>query len=159
MLMSRLITPEDEVFLVGRLLKSAGVFASHIIDKGRPLTSSESKIAQQVGVLQPGRVRVMEAEFRDVPLDAVTRGFATRLGLSLSTASGMCLGYSIYVRANCMSTSLLAHELRHVAQFERLGLGLEGFLRLYIKEVSKYGYANAPLENDARKFEILMSLR
>jgi len=42
---------------------------------------------------------------------------------------------------------LLAHELRHVAQYEHLGL--EGFARRYITELMVVGYVNAPLETEA----------
>jgi uncharacterized protein YjaZ len=42
---------------------------------------------------------------------------------------------------------LLAHELHHVAQYERLGIA--GFARRYITELLVAGYANAPLEAEA----------
>jgi hypothetical protein len=38
------------------------------------------------------------------------------------------------------------HELRHVAQYERLGFS---FLPLYLWYRARYGYANHPLERDA----------
>jgi len=37
------------------------------------------------------------------------------------------------------------HELRHVAQYERLGLS---FLPLYLWYRAKYGYLDHPLERD-----------
>jgi hypothetical protein len=42
--------------------------------------------------------------------------------------------------------SLWRHELRHVRQYERLGLA---FLPLYLRLYSKHGYAAHPLERDA----------
>ena len=42
---------------------------------------------------------------------------------------------------------LIAHELRHVAQYERLGL--DGFAHRYITELLAVGYAQSPLEADA----------
>ena len=43
-------------------------------------------------------------------------------------------------------TSLLAHELAHVVQYERLS-GIEGFLKPYLEEVEIY--PNGPMEREA----------
>jgi len=46
------------------------------------------------------------------------------------------------------------HELRHVAQYERLGLS---FLPLYLWYRAKYGYFDHPLERDASEDPRLFS--
>jgi hypothetical protein len=43
---------------------------------------------------------------------------------------------------------LIAHELVHAAQYERLG-GILPFLRQYLVECLTIGYANAPMELEA----------
>ena len=42
----------------------------------------------------------------------------------------------------------MAHELVHVMQYERLG-GVRPFLRAYVYECLRFGYAAAPLELEA----------
>ena len=42
--------------------------------------------------------------------------------------------------------ALWRHELRHVGQYERIGLA---FLPLYLRLYAKHGYAAHPLERDA----------
>ena len=44
---------------------------------------------------------------------------------------------------------MIAHELVHVAQYERLG-GIEPFLRQYLRECLTVGYDESALENEAR---------
>ena len=46
------------------------------------------------------------------------------------------------------------HELRHVAQYERLGLA---FLPLYLWYRARYGYFDHPLERDASEDPRLLS--
>lgn len=49
---------------------------------------------------------------------------------------------------------LWRHELRHVKQYERLGLA---FLPLYLRLYAKHGYASHPLERDAAGTVALIS--
>ena len=101
------------------------------------------------------------AEFaRDLDLDGetiVVTGGSAGLGietirvLSMHGAKGMALGHSIYLEtAQASRRSLIAHELAHVAQYERLG-GRWVFLRDYLRQCLSDGYWNAPLEIEARK--------
>ncbi len=46
---------------------------------------------------------------------------------------------------------LVAHELKHVAQYESCD-GFDGFLRKYLSEVNLYGYLEAPMEQEAIAF-------
>ena len=43
---------------------------------------------------------------------------------------------------------LLAHELRHVSQYERYPT-IDAHLDVYLRELVRYGYALAPFEVDA----------
>ncbi len=63
--------------------------------------------------------------------------------------AGLTLHYGIYIRGDCHGNrELLVHELVHVAQYERLG-GIKPFLQRYLDECLKYGYPQAPLEQEA----------
>jgi len=46
--------------------------------------------------------------------------------------------------------SLLAHELVHTHQFERLGSHY-AFLRLYLRQCMLLGYSHSPLESEANE--------
>ena len=52
------------------------------------------------------------------------------------------------------TSAVWRHELRHVAQYERLGLS---FLPLYLWYRVRYGYAEHPLERDASEDPRLFS--
>ena len=52
----------------------------------------------------------------------------------------------VIVAATEPSDAVWRHELRHVAQYERLGLA---FLPVYLWQRAKYGYVDHPLERDA----------
>ena len=65
------------------------------------------------------------------------------------TTCGLALRYGIFVRSDCWrNRALIAHELVHVMQYERLG-GILPFLRDYLFQCMTVGYANAPLEQEA----------
>ena len=52
----------------------------------------------------------------------------------------------VVVFAHAPTDALWRHELRHVRQYERIGLA---FLPLYLRLYAKHGYAAHPLEQDA----------
>jgi len=62
---------------------------------------------------------------------------------------GLTLKYGVFFRWDCWrDRSLIAHELVHTTQYERLG-GILPFLRQYLFECLTIGYANAPMELEA----------
>ena len=62
---------------------------------------------------------------------------------------GLALQYGIFIRSDCWrERTLIAHELVHTAQYERLG-GILPFLRKYLFECVTIGYPEAPLEQEA----------
>lgn len=58
----------------------------------------------------------------------------------------------VLVFAREPSDALWKHELRHVKQYERLGLA---FLPLYLRMYARHGYAGHPLERDASEVATL----
>jgi hypothetical protein len=70
--------------------------------------------------------------------------------LPAASVDGLALGHAIFIRSDAMTPQLLAHECRHVHQCELAG-SLPAFLAGYLREVAHFGYADAPLEADARR--------
>jgi hypothetical protein len=119
---------------------------ANALAKGRPLRADEIALAHSVGVAAPDRVRVLEESALpgiDEPALAV---LIRRLGASNPRRWGITARYGIVFKTR-PSKFLLAHELHHVAQYERLGV--DGFARRYLTELLVVGYALAPLETDA----------
>ena len=119
---------------------------------GRPLSPHERAIARQVGVVEVDRVRLAVVGAIPFPCNRLLDGLAAWAGLPGPGATdGLTLGHAIYLRAGAAHLpELLAHECRHVQQCEQLG-SLAAFLRRYLREVSRHGYHEAPLEIDARR--------
>jgi hypothetical protein len=113
---------------------------------GRPLTADEIALARSVGVAAPGRVRILEESSMpgmDEPALAI---LIRKLGAYNPRQWGLTARYGIVFKTH-PAKPLLAHELRHVAQYEQLGV--DGFARRYLTELLVVGYVNAPLENEA----------
>ena len=140
----------DVIAQVDRMLPGAVVLVLETeVDarkNGRPLAVDEIALARHVGVKAPERVRVLDESARpdlpQPPLAALIR----QLGASNPRRWGLTARYGIVFKAH-PTQFLLAHELRHVAQYERLGV--DGFVRRYLTELLVVGYALSPLEADA----------
>ncbi len=78
------------------------------------------------------------------------RGLA-HLILTRRGYAAITLGH-VLVFAREPTEALWKHELRHVSQYERLGLA---FLPLYLRLYAKHGYASHPLERDASEVATL----
>lgn len=129
---------------------------SEIHHNGLALSDGESDVAVAAGVRDVRRVRVLAVQRMPTPLPGWTHAVAERMGVLASNIAGMTFGHGIALRKDCMGeTSLLAHELAHVAQYERLG-GAAGFLRLYLRECLSPGYPHGELEREARAAETLL---
>ena len=120
---------------------------------GRALSAAEQETARQVGVSQPERVRVEIVDDLPLPEDPALRAAALAAGLLGPGMAGLTLGHSIFIRRGHGNRRLLSHELRHVHQYEQHG-SIAAFLRVYLGQIVEVGYANAPLEADARAHEI-----
>lgn len=125
--------------------------------EGVPLSEREAGVARQAGVRWPERVRLLPVGAMPSPQDPLLQSAMQATGFWLDGASGLTLDHAILLLnpagagANAWrEQGLIAHELVHVAQVERLGL--EQFLRLYLEQCLSVGYENAPLEREARAF-------
>lgn len=124
-----------------------------IVRRGLALMPRQLALARAVGVRHAERVRVATATPIPLPLPPMARRVAQQVGWISPHIAGMTLGYGIVVRDDCSGdTSLLVHELAHVAQYERLG-GIPGFLRQYLRECVWPGYPRGALEMEARAAE------
>jgi hypothetical protein len=111
-------------------------------------------------VLNGGRARTLTAAERaalgplvpDAPLDAIR--VVERAALPIAPGFGaITLGRTIYVRGRLLERlpGLLAHEVAHVAQFERLGW--RAMLTAYGALWLEHGYRAHPMEHEARDAE------
>jgi hypothetical protein len=66
-------------------------------------------------------VRTRLVDHLPVPDNPLLREAALQVGLLGPGAVGLTLGYSIFVVTGNMSPRLLAHECRHVRQYEAYG--------------------------------------
>lgn len=126
--------------------QSEGVLAS-----GLPLNQDGVELARRVGVREPERVRIAWVSQLPVPSDPAFQPLLNRAGMA--DMSGLTLGHAIFLVPARTNPELLAHELRHVHQYEQLG-GIDGFMPVYLDQVARLGYDDAPLEIDARNHEL-----
>jgi hypothetical protein len=130
--------------------------SAEILSRGKPLTAAGIRIASSVGVLDPKRIRVELVEILPLPDDQMLRDVALQTGLIDPDMAGGAFGYGIYACKNQATNRLLAHECRHVFQYEVVGT-IAAFLAAYLQEIVKYGYFESPFEADARQYEIIGS--
>lgn len=127
--------------------------AKTVAQTGAALTPAEEQIARAVGVQRPESVRIAIVDQLPQPQDAALRLAAQQTGLLGPGMVGLTLGYAVFICRGHKTRRLLSHELRHVHQYEQHGL-IAGFLPIYLKQIVDVGYANAPLEADARAHEL-----
>lgn len=135
----------------------ATLYALHyqrrILKSGTPLFGRTLEDARLAGVADPLRVRVLLVDRIPNPLRAPFSWLERRSGVCVGGAAGLTLGHGIFILRRCEHhRALLLHELAHVAQYERLG-GIRRFLCVYLRECMVNGYADAPLEVEARRVE------
>jgi hypothetical protein len=83
------------------------------------------------------------------PTDLALKAAAAAIQFLTPATRGLTLGYGIFIRSDCWGDrQLVAHELVHTMQYERLG-GVEPFLRQYLFECLTIGYPAAPMEQEA----------
>ncbi len=126
--------------------------AQRIAESGEPLTAAQIRIARQVGVQRPEAIRVLRVARIPLPEEPVLRRAALETGLLGPDTAGLTLDHGIYVVQDQDSPRLIAHECRHVQQYEALG-SIENFLTVYLQQLAEVGYQAAPLEIDARNHE------
>ncbi len=117
------------------------------IENGVELTENEKVIAQKLGVKNIDKVRVLYVDELPFPEDTKLAELARSIGLDSPQMAGLTFGYGVYIKHG--NKVLLSHELIHVRQYE--GMGVEGFMKRYLLEISVMGYRSAPLEVEAYK--------
>lgn len=137
--------------LVPKAIAWAKAQSEIVLTLGLPLSQIGIQIAGQVGVNAPEKVRIKWVAQLPVPSsDPVFQPLLD--SASFAEMHGLTLGYAIFLVQERTDLKLLSHELRHVHQYERLG-GIEGFMPVYLEQIALFGYADAPLEKDARAHE------
>jgi hypothetical protein len=122
-----------------------------ILAAGRPLNPAELADAAAIGIAEPARVRLLAVPRVPLPLQSLARFSRLLVGTNFEETSGLTARFGIYLRAGLENDrQLIAHELTHTRQYERLG-GIRPFLRQYLAECLTQGYFAAPLEEDARR--------
>lgn len=108
-----------------------------------------------MGVADPEVIRVVVAEKIPQPEEYPALMEAARsLSFLSENTAGLTLGSAILIRSDYAGyRRLIAHELVHVEQYERLG-SIEAFLTAYLGEVAMLGYPNSPMEQEAVRMEM-----
>lgn len=129
--------------------KWAAAVEGRILREGVPLPEEGMADASALGVREPERVRLLALARVPTPSDLTLRTAAAAIRFLTPTTCGLALRYGIFVRSDYWGDRrLVAHELAHTAQYERLG-GIEPFLRQYLYECLTIGYPEAPMEQEA----------
>jgi hypothetical protein len=128
--------------------------AAVVSETGQTLNGARLGIARRVGVARPELIRVAIVDALPMPQDATLHAAAVQTGLLGPHMAGLTLGYSVLVCRGQDTSRLLSHEFRHVYQYEQAG-SIAAFLPTYLQQIVQFGYANAPLEVDARAHEQL----
>jgi hypothetical protein len=122
---------------------------TRIMREGVPLSGQEIFDAAAAGVRKAERVRLLQVELVPRPIEPVLAAACDAINFLTPATRGLTLGYGIFVRSDCWrERALIAHELVHTAQYERMG-DIEIFLRQYLMECLTVGYFESPLELEA----------
>lgn len=120
-----------------------------ILKEGEPLAGTNLQDAAKMGVGFPNKIRLLRVKHVPLPGEPFLGWIGSKTGLPFFSAAGMALRYGIFVRREFWGDrNLIAHECVHTGQYERLG-GFQPFLRRYLDECLRYGYAESPLELEA----------
>jgi len=143
----------DLISALPQLIPLAAAWAEtqsgHILQNGVQLNDDGLVIARTVGVGHPELIRIMSVTAMPRPDQPLLAEAAKQLQFFGPDTSGLTLEYGIFIRAdNIGDAELLAHECRHVYQYEQHG-SIRSYLEAYIPDLLTYGYANSPLEIDA----------
>ena len=129
--------------------KWAAAVETRILREGVPLSKQGLADARSLGVCKPERVRLLGLESVPTPTDLTLKTAVAAIQFLTPAIRGLALRYGIFVRSDCWcERRLIAHELVHTAQYERLG-GIRPFLRQYLTECLTVGYPAAPMEQEA----------
>lgn len=124
--------------------------SAEVLAGGEPLSGELRALARRAGVRHPGRVRVALVDRIRLSEEPLLQAAGAGVGLAPDAADGLTLGYALLIRRGSEGDrELMAHELRHVAQFESCG-GIARFLAAHLPHLVERGYRDSPFEVDAR---------
>lgn len=147
--MKNVITPEEFKTLFPQACAWAENQERKILMNGVQLSPAQIIDAKERGVAHPEKVRLLKVKLIPLPDGPALRAAAEAAGLNSATTVGQTFRYGIFIREDVWNRrDVLAHELSHTSQYERLG-GIQQFLQQYLHECNTLGYANAPLEKEA----------
>ena len=138
--------------LLPKAIEWAEKEALRVATLGRTLTFDEIALAHKVGVAKANLIRVQSCEQLPVPQEPLLNAAAVQTGLLGPGMVGLTLGYAIFVCIGHETRCLLAHEFRHVFQYEQSG-SIAAFFPVYLQQIVTVGYESAPLEIGARAYE------
>ena len=116
--------------------------------KGRPLSSSELRYAESIGIKRANEIQIIIADRFPMPLDPELDSAVRTYGMGGPSEGGRTMDHNIFIKPeHASSVTVITHELNHVAQFERLGV--PAMIRQYLIEMQVLGYARSPLELEA----------
>ena len=148
--------PTDLAAALPLLLPKAIAWANEEAERaaatGKSLSAAGEHAARSVGVAKPGLIRVALVDALPVPTDPRLQAAAVQAGLLDPTMAGLTLGHAVFVVRGHDTWRLLVHEFRHVFQYEQAG-SIAAFLPVYLQQIVQFGYADCPLEIDARNHE------
>ena len=140
--------------ILAKTITWAEAIVQAVLSDGEPLTYDETKLARQMGVMHPERIRILMVEAIPRPSDPALLALGEALGLLRDGVAGLTLGYSVLICNGYRKRLVVSHECRHVFQYEQIGdLGL--YLSEYLRQVAIHGYRNAPFEVDAIANQII----
>ena len=120
-----------------------------ILNEGVPLDAAQLADARALGIMEPERVRLLALPRLPLPHNRIVRMLGLWTGTLSAETIGLSARYGIFLRAPFhRDRRLLAHELTHTRQYERLG-GIRPFLRQYLHECLTDGYPFAAMEREA----------
>ena len=121
-----------------------------VLTSGFSLSPNGLHCAISLGIRKPLNVRVLHVRSMPYPSHNGVRILAEQLGVITPKTQGMTFFYGIMVRNDTWyDPVLLAHQLKHVQQYERMG-GIHVFLKRFVAECFLHGCDSAPLEVEAR---------
>jgi hypothetical protein len=120
-----------------------------ILAAGVPLSEEELADALAIGVRQPECVRLQCVERISTFERRLLKPLALGVNGFFAHTAGLALNHAILNRSDhWRDRRLVAHELVHVAQYERMG-GIQPFLKAYFRECLSPGYPLGPMEQEA----------
>jgi len=121
-----------------------------ILASGFQLSPEEMVMARGVGVARSENIRIKLVDTLPLPQDSELAAAALQAGLLGPNMTALTLFYGIFICCRAYgSRNLIAHECRHVHQYEQRG-SIAAFLQEYLPQLVTLGYEDAPLEQDAR---------